>query len=247
MNSLDASPSGTTVPRAPNLTDAVTSRFHDAIASGAWPVGERIPVEAELMVWVGAGRNTVREAIQSLVQAGLVRREQGCGTFVIARSALVSSLAHRATRVGRRDGLELRAAIDGAASAIAARRRDDADVAALRDALAARRRAWQAPDRGARIVADLALHRAVVAATHNELFVELYDGLVPLYQEVLADDVDRDHDPHEAEHEQLVRAVVEQQPAAAAAAVAAIIEPLIEDLPDPMDGSGRSDRTGSRD
>ncbi len=232
MNSLDASPSDTSVPKSPNLTDAVTARFHEAIASGVWPVGARIPVEAELMAWVGAGRNTVREAIQSLVQAGLVRREQGRGTFVIARSALVSSLARRATRADRRDGLELRSAIDGAASAIAARRRDDADVTALRDALRARSRAWQATDRGVRIAADLALHRAVVAATHNELFVELYDGLVPLYEEVLADDVAPDHDPHAQEHEDLVRAIVDQEPNDAAAAIAAILEPLIEDIDD---------------
>ncbi|MGJ7439707.1 FadR/GntR family transcriptional regulator [Aquipuribacter sp. MA13-6] len=233
MNLLDASPSTTTVRKGPNLTDAVTARFHDAIASGSWPVGERIPVEADLMAWVGAGRNTVREAIQSLVQAGLVRREQGRGTFVIARSALVSSLARRATRADRRDGLELRAAIDGAASAIAARRRDDADVLALHAALAARTRAWETADRSARIAADLALHRAVVAATHNELFVELYEGLVPLYEEVLADDVDAEHDPHAVEHEQLVRSIVDREPSAAADAISAILEPLIADIPGP--------------
>lgn len=231
MNSPDASRSVGPVQKAPSLTDAVTARFHEAIASGAWPVGERIPVEAELMASVGAGRNTVREAIQSLVQAGLVRREQGRGTFVIARSALVSSLADRAIRADRRDALELRAAIDGAAAGIAARRRDDDDVVALRDALEARTRAWRTADRGLRITADVALHRAVVAATHNMLFVELYDGLVPLYEEVLADDVDPEHDPHAVEHEQLVRAIVDREPTGAEAAVSAILSPLIDDIP----------------
>lgn len=232
MNSLEASPSDSSVRKGPNLTDAVTARFHDAIASGTWPVGERIPVEAELMAWVGAGRNTVREAIQSLVQAGLVRREQGRGTFVIARSALVSSLARRTTQAARRDALELRAAIDGAASAIAARRRQDTDVVALRQALEVRTRAWEGTDRSLRIAADVALHQAVVAATHNELLVELYDGLVPLYAEVLVDDVDPDQDPHAAEHAELVRAIVDREPTDAAAAISAILGPLIDDIPD---------------
>ncbi|MFC3688800.1 FadR/GntR family transcriptional regulator [Aquipuribacter hungaricus] len=226
-------PADRPLPRPPTLADAVTARFHAAIASGEWPVGRRIPVEADLMAWVGAGRNTVREAVSSLVQSGLVRREQGRGTFVIARSSLVTSLSRRAGRAARRDVLELRAAVDGAASAVAARRRDSSDVTALQEALGARTRAWAGDDRAARVAADVALHRAVVVATHNELLVEVWDGLVPLYEEVLADDVDPDEDPHADEHEQLVRAVVERDPDRAAAAVHAVLGPLLDALAEP--------------
>ena len=215
--------------KQPNTTDRVTARFHDEIASGRWPVGERIPTEPELVEWAEAGRNTVREAIQSLVQAGLVRREQGRGTFVIARSDLAHTLARRASRASRRDGLEVRAAIDGAASALAARRRTDEDSATLIGLLDRRADAWRTGDLDARVTADIALHRAIVDATHNELLVELYEGLLPLFAAVLRDDVAHDEDPHPEEHERLVGAIVSGDAHAARSHLTELLDPLINE------------------
>ncbi len=70
--------------RRVGLIDQAAARFRDQIVSGRWAVGERIPTEAALVAEFGVGRNTVREALQSLVHAGLLRREQGRGTFVIS-------------------------------------------------------------------------------------------------------------------------------------------------------------------
>jgi GntR family transcriptional regulator len=56
---------------------------HD-IQSGRWEVGERIPSEPELSDAYGVSRGTVRNAIEQLVNDGLLRKEQGRGTFVIS-------------------------------------------------------------------------------------------------------------------------------------------------------------------
>nr|WP_281417429.1 phosphonate metabolism transcriptional regulator PhnF [Plastoroseomonas hellenica] len=52
------------------------------IEGGAWRPGERLPTEPELMERFGVSRFTVRQAIASLERRGLVRAEQGRGTFV---------------------------------------------------------------------------------------------------------------------------------------------------------------------
>jgi GntR family transcriptional regulator len=54
------------------------------IVAGRWAVDEKLPSERELCEAFGLSRTTVREAIDALVNEGLLRREKGRGTFVAA-------------------------------------------------------------------------------------------------------------------------------------------------------------------
>ena len=55
-----------------------------AIVDGRYPVGARLPTEAELCARFGISRFTAREAVRVLASAGLVTRRQRAGTVVIA-------------------------------------------------------------------------------------------------------------------------------------------------------------------
>ncbi|MEV8148845.1 substrate-binding domain-containing protein [Arthrobacter sp. NPDC080073] len=52
------------------------------ILAGAWPVGAKLPTEAELAMQTGLSLTTVRRAFDELVEAELVVRRQGAGSFV---------------------------------------------------------------------------------------------------------------------------------------------------------------------
>ena len=52
------------------------------IDSGALPPGARLPTEAELSREFGVNRHTVRRALEELSRGGVVRVEQGRGSFV---------------------------------------------------------------------------------------------------------------------------------------------------------------------
>lgn len=52
------------------------------IQSGEWSVGQRIPSERQMVEIFNVSRSTVRQGIDYLVKEGVLRREQGRGTFV---------------------------------------------------------------------------------------------------------------------------------------------------------------------
>lgn len=69
-----------------------------AIVDGRYPVGAKLPTEAELCAQFGISRFTAREAIRVLSTAGLVNRRQRVGTVVIATPG-EARYTHDASRV----------------------------------------------------------------------------------------------------------------------------------------------------
>lgn len=60
----------------------IYSIFKEKIEDGEWPAGTQIPTEDELCKTYDVSKVTVREAIHELVREGLLKRQQGKGTFV---------------------------------------------------------------------------------------------------------------------------------------------------------------------
>ena len=60
------------------VKDYILSR----IQSGEYPPKSKIPTENELVELLGVSRPTIRQALDSLTQAGYLVRVKGCGTFV---------------------------------------------------------------------------------------------------------------------------------------------------------------------
>src|SRR5579864_8891307 len=56
--------------------------IEQAIVSGRWDPGSRLPSEPELCEQFGLSRTTVRQALSRLEQRGLIERLKGQGTFV---------------------------------------------------------------------------------------------------------------------------------------------------------------------
>lgn len=68
--------------RGTTLWRQIADQIQGDIATGASKPGSRLPTEAELSIRFGVNRHTVRRALEELSRDGLVRVEQGRGSFV---------------------------------------------------------------------------------------------------------------------------------------------------------------------
>ncbi|WP_051681737.1 FadR/GntR family transcriptional regulator [Cellulomonas sp. HZM] len=157
------------------------------ITSGEWPVNSRIPTEPELMELIGVGRGTVREAVRSLASVGMLESMVSRGTYVRSRLPVSNVLADFVAGYDLEDILGFRRALEVDAAFEAATRRTDAQLEAMRAALAADARVaggrGDAVERG-RLPGHF--HHLVVEAAGNRLMTGLYGGIMAALRSAIA-------------------------------------------------------------
>jgi GntR family transcriptional regulator len=77
---------------ATTRAESVAHELERRILMGEYAQGSQLPSESELASSVGVSRTTLREAVGRLVARGLLRREQGRGTYVRGRSRIQISM-----------------------------------------------------------------------------------------------------------------------------------------------------------
>lgn len=206
------------------------------ILSGELADGETLDVPG-LEQELGVSRSVLREALRVLKAKGLVDARPKRGTFVQARTEwrLLDPDVVRWQFEGRDDSqflddlAEVRGIIEPASARLAALRRTDADVAALEQAIDGMSAAARGD--GDSIAADVAFHRALLAATHNELLVRmevvLETGLAA--RDRLVHGAVQDDDPTPA-HAAVLDAVRARDPEAAGAAASALLAKSLADV-----------------
>jgi DNA-binding FadR family transcriptional regulator len=177
--------------RRAGLVEQVIEQLRAEIRTGGFPLGERIPPEADLAATFGVGRNTVREAVRALAHAGLLEVRQGDGTFVRATTEISGAL-RRLSGAELREVLELRRVLEVEGARLAARRRTESELAELTATLRRRDSALEEEHFDVAVHADAEFHRLVVHAAHNSLLGELYHGVTEAVLASVATTMDPD-------------------------------------------------------
>ncbi len=217
-----------------SLVDTIVDRLQSEISSGNWPVGTRIPAESELTKVLGVSRPSLREAVRSIVQLGLLEIRQGDGTYVVASDASEVALRRMLSEADTREVLSVRRALDGLAARDAALNRTDAEVAALEGHLKKRREAVTREDLEAFVDHDVAFHIGIATASHNRLLAGIYASFDTSLRlsvgpnSCMSDNTDEVLDEL---HSRLMLAIKERDPEGAAAAALGLLD-RSEAMPD---------------
>ncbi len=156
--------------------EAVEQRIREQIASGRLRPGDKLPSERELAEQLRVGRNTVREALRSLENAGVLSLTRGVkgGAFIREGSNLritqaVTDLVALGS-VSLDDLTELRIHLLDAVVRLACERATPQQIAELDAVVQSTKDANDAASEGKRLDAALEFYRLLAAATQNRAF-----------------------------------------------------------------------------
>ncbi|HEY3685374.1 MAG TPA: FadR/GntR family transcriptional regulator [Streptosporangiaceae bacterium] len=209
----------------PRLYEQVVGALRDYVVESGLRVGGRLPPERELAERLGVSRTSIRQAIVALEVQGLVEVRHGGGTY-LTRDRLEPEPLERLVDRKRRlpEILDARDAIETKLAELAARRRDDADIAEMDAALAAMRAAI---DRGELCVEeDRRFHGAIIAAARSQLLADFMAHLSGEVDESRRESLRQPGRPVQSleQHVRVADAIRDGDPERAAAAMHAHVE-----------------------
>lgn len=228
-----------------SLAKQIIEQLELLIVSGEWRVGERIPPEPELVEQLGVSRNTIREAVQALIHAGILEAKQGDGTYVRSSSPFEAAMLRRLGASSTAEIMEVRSCLEREIASLAAHRRTDADLAIIQKRFEARNQRYDNTELW--VQADIDFHLAIAQAAHNSILIDLYKHLSEhIYLTIRpAIDVIEFVEQHTCNHRALVEAIAAQDAKAAEDAVNNLIQTTQNALAHQEKGSAQSEKTNN--
>jgi GntR family transcriptional regulator, transcriptional repressor for pyruvate dehydrogenase complex len=165
-------------PRGRGLAHSLVDDFGVRIRDGVLRPGDKLPTESEIMQAFGVSRTVVREALSKLQAAGLVETHHGVGTFVLQQRAsgvFRLDAGDIATSVDVLAVLELRISLETESAGLAATRRTEEQLQAMRQALDDFES--NVAVAGDTVAPDFRFHLQIAQSTGNPYFADIMSHL----------------------------------------------------------------------
>ena len=221
------------------LVDEAIQGILDRVVDGEFPAASALPPEADLAALLEVSRPTMREAVRSLSDRGVLRVVHGRGTFVAPREewrdlpTLIGVLAR--TTPSRDLGLQLiqvRRMLEVGAAGLAAEHRSDDDVARMQALLDSYDSAASQEDVDEVAALDIAFHEAILAASGNPFLAAIMQPLAEALSASRRTTAAREDVRSRAQehHRRIFQAISDGDPAAAKDAMRAHMTQTHDDI-----------------
>jgi GntR family transcriptional regulator, transcriptional repressor for pyruvate dehydrogenase complex len=202
------------------ISDELIARFKELIAKGIFIPGHRLPPERDLAEALAVSRPTLRQALRALQIMGVIRARQGSGSYLadsasdIMRVPLEFALATK--NVAKTDLFETRCTLEVKLASLAAERRTDKDLEAMRYALREMEKAMGDAEAWCRT--EPQFHSCIVQAARNGVMATMIEMLSQMLMESRKETVRllMDYTSSYRSHENVYVEIEEQDAAAAA-------------------------------
>jgi GntR family transcriptional repressor for pyruvate dehydrogenase complex len=141
------------------------------IEDGSWPIDQKLPAERELASQLGVSRATVREALSSLKQRGLITSSQGSGHYVSSVEPINDGelIVTKGMVLSHEELREYRIAIESHCAFLAAKRATPEQLKALERAHRHLKHVHIKGDLSAEGLADARFHLTIAEASGNRI------------------------------------------------------------------------------
>lgn len=173
------------------ISDEILGQIRDAVFSGKFQVGDRLPNERKLAEQFAASRTSVREALRALEQAGMIHIKKGVngGVFIADMDHRLVSKPFQTLLQLRKVSLdhivEVRLTFEPVAARLAAERAKPEDLRELGEVIEKMTQVIEAgePPRSH----DLKFHKLIARAAGNPILEMLAESMLELASQVITD------------------------------------------------------------
>lgn len=166
----------------------VVDQIREYFLDGELQPGEKLPTERELAARFNVSRTSVREALRKLEIKGIIEIKQGSGSFIKTPEChtLGDDLSSTIIKTEKKliyEMLELRQALEVECAFLASQRATSEDLERIGKALEMMVQVKNDVELG--IQADLSFHINIVLASHNSIFLQLFQTLSEHMQDTI--------------------------------------------------------------
>jgi GntR family transcriptional regulator, transcriptional repressor for pyruvate dehydrogenase complex len=202
------------------ISDELIARFKELIGKKVFVPGHRLPPERDLAEALAVSRPTLRQALRALQIMGVIKARQGSGSYLadsaseIMRVPLEFALALK--NVAKTDLFETRRTLEVELASLAAERRTNEDLEAMRRALSEMEKTMGDPEAWCRTEPEF--HLCIVRAARNGVMATVIEMLSQMLMESRKETVRllSDYSSSYLSHENIFLEIEKQDPTAAA-------------------------------